>query len=81
MYYTNNIDLELGSSLRFINVDNADILGGKTGFTDESGQSVIVLFKANNRSYILMVANAMGDYSLEQYWHYEDAMEIIDRLY
>lgn len=81
LFYTNNIDLELGSSLRFINVDNADILGGKTGFTDESGQSVIVLFKANNRSYILMVANAMGDYSLEQYWHYEDAMEIIDRLY
>lgn len=81
LYYTNNESIEVKSSIRFINNDKATILGGKTGFTDESGQSVIILYRANNRSYILMVANAMSDPSLGQHWHYDDAMEIIDRLY
>lgn len=74
-------EIFLTSSLRILNQADAKVLGGKTGYTPESGQSVIVLFKKDNRSYILMVANAMGDYSLNQYWHYEDAMEIIDNLY
>ena len=71
----------LTSSLRILNRSDATIYGGKTGYTPESGQSVIVLFNKQNRSYILMVANAMGSYSLNQYWHYEDAMEIINDLY
>lgn len=80
MYYDNDINLLLGSSLRRIYSAHADVLGGKTGFTDESGQSVIVLFKENNRSYILMVANAMGDPYSDQFWHCDDAMEIIESL-
>lgn len=70
------------SSLRFIKDDCALPLGGKTGYTLESGQSVIVLYKANNRSYIMMLANAMGDpYEKEEFWHFDDAMEIMDKLY
>lgn len=81
MYYDNNVSLNVASSLTRIYSSNAKVLGGKTGFTDESGQSVITLFKSNNRSYILMVANAMGDPYSGQFWHFEDAMEIMDRLY
>lgn len=70
----------LRSSLRAIKTNQANVLGGKTGYTEESGQSVMVLFKKNNRSYLLFVANAYGDYSLDQYWHYEDALEIISKI-
>lgn len=81
MHYFTEDNLVMNSSLRFIRDNNATILGGKTGFTSESGQSVIVLFKKNNRSYILLIANAMGDPYIDQYWHFDDAMEIIDKLY
>lgn len=80
MSYTCDDGLTLYSSLRKIKPSQADVLGGKTGYTEESGQSVMVLFKKNNRSYILFVANAYGDYSLDQYWHYTDAMEIINKI-
>ena len=64
-----------------ISEKDAKVLGGKTGYTTESGQSVIVLFKKNNRSYILMVANAMGNPYNEEFYHFEDAIEIINNLY
>lgn len=73
--------IKLTSTLMHINDKTAHVLGGKTGYTPESGQSVIVLYTANNRSYILLLANAMGDRSLGQYWHYEDAMELMEKLY
>lgn len=81
MYHKMADGLFLTSSLRFIVDDDTQPLGGKTGFTPESGQSVIVLYRAHNRSYALMLANAMGDYKNKQYWHFEDAMEIMKRLY
>lgn len=71
----------LESSLRFIKDNDVNILGGKTGYTPESGQSVIVLYKTNNRSYILLLANAMADTSLGQHWHFDDAMELMKELY
>lgn len=80
MSYTCEDGISLKSSLRMIRSNQAKILGGKTGYTEESGQSVIVLFKKNNRSYILLIANAYGDYALDQYWHYEDAIEIINKI-
>lgn len=70
------------SSLYFIKHSDINVMGGKTGYTTESGQSVIVLYKANNRSYILMLANAMGDpYGKDEHWHFDDAMEIMKKLY
>lgn len=79
--YKTEDSIRLSSTLRVIKNNKAQILGGKTGFTDESGQSVIVLYKAKNRSYILMIANAMGDPYNDEFWHFEDTLEIIDRLY
>ena len=69
------------SALQLINVDGVKVLGGKTGYTDESGQSVIVLYKANNRSYALFLANAMADSYYKQRYHIDDAMEIMNQLY
>ena len=69
------------SALQLINVDGVKVLGGKTGYTDESGQSVIVLYKANNRSYALFLANAMADSYYKQRYHLDDAMEIMNQLY
>jgi serine-type D-Ala-D-Ala carboxypeptidase (penicillin-binding protein 5/6) len=69
------------SALQLINVDGVKVLGGKTGYTDESGQSVIVLYKANNRSYALLLANAMADSYYKQRYHIDDAMEIMKQLY
>ncbi len=69
------------SALQLINVDGIKVLGGKTGYTDESGQSVIVLYKANNRSYALFLANAMADSYYKQRYHLDDAMEIMNQLY
>ena len=69
------------SALQLINVDGIKVLGGKTGYTDESGQSVIVLYKANNRSYALFLANAMADSYYKQRYHIDDAMEIMNQLY
>lgn len=81
MNYVTEDGMHLYSTLKYIYDDNAIVLGGKTGFTDESGQSVIALYKANNRSYILLIANAMGDPYIDQHWHYDDAMEIMNKLY
>lgn len=81
MNYVTEDGRHLYSTLKYIRDDNAIVLGGKTGFTDESGQSVIVLYRANNRSYVLLIANAMGDPYINQHWHYDDAMEIMNKLY
>ena len=81
MHYKTEDNTMLLSSLRFIKDENAIVLGGKTGYTPESGQSVMVLFKQKNRSYILFVANADGDPADDEYYHFSDAMEIIKSLY
>lgn len=81
LHYKANDNTFFSSSLRVIHAENVNVFGGKTGYTPESGQSVIVLYEANNRSYLLMLANAMGSYHDNQYWHYEDAMDLMNYLY
>ncbi len=56
------------------------VLGGKTGYTPESGQSIIALCKDKGKSYLVMAANARGSYSLGQYWHYDDVEEIFEEM-
>lgn len=69
----------MSTLLRSLN-DNVNVLGGKTGTTDESGQSVMVFYEKDNRSYMLIVANAM-DYGNKEYFHMEDALKVFDELY
>lgn len=75
--------IHLTSSLYYINNYEEGILGGKTGYTTESGRSVLTLYRKNNRSYLLIVANAMSqnDEEDDRMWHLMDAMEIMQRLY
>lgn len=81
LYYRMSDESFMRSSLSVLQKSNYSILGGKTGYTPESGQSVMVLFRHNNRSYLLMVCNAMGQPRYDQFYHYEDALEIMEHLY
>lgn len=71
----------LFSTIKKIAMQECSILGGKTGFTDESGQSVMILYRINNHSYVLMLANAIDDRPNRETWHFDDAIEIINYLY
>lgn len=70
----------INSTVKPIKASNVIVMGGKTGYTPESGQSITVLYSKNNRSYILMVANADRK-SYEEHLHYDDAIEIFKELY
>lgn len=71
---------KLMSTVKPIVNKNVLVLGGKTGYTPESGQSIASLFKHNNRSYLLMVANAER-LNFEDHLHYDDSIEIFNELY
>lgn len=57
------------------------ILGGKTGYTPEAGQNIITLCKDKGRSYLVMTGNAYGNYSENQYWHYDDVVKIFEYMH
>ncbi|MGN1406319.1 MAG: D-alanyl-D-alanine carboxypeptidase family protein [Erysipelotrichaceae bacterium] len=56
-----------------------DVLGGKTGFTYEAGLNLAVLYQVNNRSYLLLLANADGEYYMHN--NINDALKIFEYLY
>jgi len=64
------------SSLGAIN--NVKILGGKTGYTGQAGECIAVLYEVNNRSYLLLLANAHGE---ESGLHFQDVNKIMNQLY
>jgi len=49
------------------NIIGGEILGGKTGYTDEAGLCLASLAKVGNQVYILISAGAKGDHHSEQY--------------
>ena len=81
LYHTLDDGTLLSTSIRVARNDKTRVLGGKTGYTPESGQSLVVLYKCKGRSYILMIANAYGSYANDEYWHFEDAFNIFEQLY
>lgn len=60
-------------------VTGGEILGGKTGFTDEAGQCLASLASVNGQEYILVTAGADGDHTTAQY-HILDAVNVYSRL-
>ena len=46
---------------------SGEILGGKTGYTDEAGLCLASLAKVDEQEYILITADAKGDHDSEQY--------------
>lgn len=55
------------------------ILGGKTGFTDEAGLCLASLYTLDGKEYILITAGAPGTHATAPY-HIEDAQKIYRQL-
>lgn len=55
-----------------------EVFGGKTGFTYEAGLNLCVLYEQNNRSYLLLLANADGEY--REHNNLKDALKIFEYL-
>lgn len=49
------------------NITDGEILGGKTGYTEEAGLCLASLAKVGGQEYILISAGAKGDHNSEQY--------------
>ncbi|MBR0598025.1 D-alanyl-D-alanine carboxypeptidase family protein [Sinanaerobacter chloroacetimidivorans] len=56
-----------------------EILGGKTGYTEEAGLCLASLAKVGKREYILISAGAKGDHHSEQY-HITDAVAVYNSI-
>ena len=65
--------------LKNISVDGGNILGGKTGYTEEAGLCLASLAKEDGEEYILITAGAEGNLQSEQY-NITDALEVYNRL-
>lgn len=68
------VDLLYGALL-----PGGEILGGKTGYTDEAGPCLASLAKIDGEEYILVTAGAKGDHKTEQY-DIDDAREVYKEL-
>lgn len=79
--YLSSDDFFYHSTVTYVSGYNVDVLGGKTGFTTVAGQLIVVIYRKDNRSYLLMLSNSDGDSYNEIYYHYEDCIEIFRRLY
>ncbi|MBR5754504.1 MAG: D-alanyl-D-alanine carboxypeptidase [Erysipelotrichaceae bacterium] len=73
--------LMISTGIRYVRNDSTDVLGGKTGYTPEAGQNLIVLYRYESRPYLLVTAGAMGSNPRKQYWHFEDALKIFELVY
>jgi D-alanyl-D-alanine carboxypeptidase (penicillin-binding protein 5/6) len=60
-------------------ISGGNILGGKTGYTDEAGLCLASLAQKDGREYILVTAGAKGNHESEQY-NIEDAYTVYNQL-
>ena len=60
-------------------VTGGEILGGKTGYTDEAGLCLASLARLGDKEYILVTAGAPGDSQSER-WHILDARNVYSQL-
>ena len=61
------------------NIIDGEILGGKTGYTDEAGLCLASLAKVGRQEYILISAGAKGDHHSEQY-NITDALAVYNSM-
>lgn len=61
------------------NINNGEILGGKTGYTVEAGLCLASLAKVGQQEYILISAGAKGDHRTEQY-NITDAIAVYNSI-
>ena len=60
-------------------VTGGEILGGKTGYTEEAGLCLASMAKINGKEYMLVTAKANGDHQTEQF-HILDAINVYNQL-
>ncbi len=60
-------------------VTGGEILGGKTGYTEEAGLCLASLASVNGKEYILVTAKADGSHETEQF-HILDAQNVYNQL-
>lgn len=65
--------------LGFQSIVNGEILGGKTGYTDEAGLCLASLAKVGKKEYILITTGAEGNHFSEQY-HITDALAVYNSI-
>ena len=65
---------------RTLNRDT-QILGGKTGYTPEAGQNILILYRYHSKPFLLITCGAPGSTAQRKYYHYEDALQIFSQLY
>ena len=61
--------------------DSVEVFGGKTGYTLEAGMNIMTLYEVNNRSYLLILANAEGSPYTDGQYHIDDVNKILEFLY
>jgi len=61
------------------NIIDGEILGGKTGYTDEAGLCLASLAKVGKQEYILISAGTKGDHHSEQY-NITDALYVYESI-
>jgi len=61
------------------NISGGEILGGKTGYTDEAGLCLASLAKVGKQEYILITAGAKGNHKSEQY-NVTDALAVYNSI-
>lgn len=61
------------------NIIGGEILGGKTGYTDEAGLCLASLARVGKQEYILISAGAKGDHQSEQY-NITDALAVYNGI-
>ena len=69
----------LSQNLKDQTLPGGEILGGKTGYTDEAGLCLASLARIDGEEYILVTAGAKGDHKTEQY-DVDDAREVYKEL-
>lgn len=60
-------------------VAGGEILGGKTGYTEEAGLCLASLAKINGKEYILVTAGADGDHNTKPF-HILDAVDVYNQV-
>ncbi|MBR3228557.1 MAG: D-alanyl-D-alanine carboxypeptidase [Erysipelotrichaceae bacterium] len=58
-----------------------EVYGGKTGFTGEAGENIVVFYSYENRSYMLILAGAPGNPYMGENYHFSDVTNIFKYLY
>ena len=79
-YYLDD-GLRVSSTLTPLLNNEIEILGGKTGYTPEAGQNVVVLYKVDNFYYMLMLGGCEGNQFRGESFHFDDVRLILDTLY